>query len=119
MNKNIKTALIIGSVLVAVLVVVPLIFGLVGGWQGYGYGYGMMGPGMMGGYGGAWFMPIIMIVFWGLVIWGVVALARGVASPSDSGSSNQAASALEILKRRYARGEINKQEYEDRKKDLI
>src|SRR4030066_556980 len=112
MNKNIKTALIIGGVIVAILIVVPLIIGLVGGWQGYGYG--MMGPGMMGGFGGFWFMPIIMIVFWGLVIWGIVALVRGVSAGS-TGPSAQAESALEILKRRYARGEITKQEYEGRK----
>jgi putative membrane protein len=118
MNKNIKTALIIGGVLVAILIIVPLIFGLIGGWQGYS-GYGMMGPWMMGGYGGMWFMPIIMIVFWGLIIWGIVALVRGVSSSGNSGSPNQADSALEILKRRYARGEINKQEYEERKKDLV
>ncbi|OGN94466.1 MAG: hypothetical protein A2Z75_06435 [Chloroflexi bacterium RBG_13_50_10] len=74
---------------------------------------------MMGGYGWEWFMPIIMIVFWGLVIWGIVALVRGVTSPGSSGASNQADSALEILKRRYARGEIAKQEYEERKKDLV
>ena len=117
MNKNTKTALIIGGVIIAILIIVPLIFGLIGGWQGYGYG--MMGPWMMGGFGGGWFMPIIMIVFWGLVIWGIVALARGVASPGNSGSPNQADSALEILKRRYARGEITKQEYEERKKDLM
>jgi putative membrane protein len=118
MNKNIKTALIIGGVIVAILIIVPLIIGLVGGWQGYGYGYGMMGSGMMGGYGGWWFMPIIMIVFWGLVIWGIVALVRGVSAGS-TGPSAPADSALEILKRRYARGEINKQEYEERKKDLV
>ena len=117
MNKNTRTALIVGGVIVAILIIVPLIIGLVGGWQGYGYGYGMMGPGMMGGFGGFWFMPIIMIVFWGLVIWGIVALVRGVSAGSR-GSSNQADSALEILKRRYARGEITKQEYEERKKDL-
>ena len=112
MNKNIKTALIIGGVIVAILIIVPLIFGLFGGWQGYGYG--MMGPGMMGGFGGFWFMPIIMIVFWGLVIWGIVALVRGVSAGS-TGPSAQTDSALEILKRRYARGEITKQEYEERK----
>ncbi len=117
MNKNIKTALIIGGVLVAILIIVPLIFVLFGGWQGYGYG--MMGPGMMGGFGGMWFMPILMIVFWGLVIWGIVALVRGVSSPGNTGASNPAESALEILKRRYARGEINKVEYEEKKKDLV
>ena len=119
MNKNTKTALIIGGIIVAILIIVPLIIGLVGGWQGYGYGYGMMGSGMMGGYGWGWFMPIIMIVFWGLVIWGIVALVRGVSSPGNTGSYTSAESALEILKRRYARGEITKQEYEERKKDLI
>jgi len=118
MNKNIKTALIIGGVIVAILIIVPLIIGLVGGWRGYGYGYGMMGSGMMGGFGGFWFMPVIMIVFWGLVIWGIVALARGV-SRGDASSSTPSESPVEILKRRYARGEITKQEFEERKKDLI
>ena len=116
MNMNIKTALIIGGVIVAILIIVPLIIGLTGGWQGYGYG--MMGSGMMGGFGWGWYMPIIMIVFWGLVIWGIVALVRGLSTGSG-GSSVQVDSALEILKRRYARGEITKQEYEERKKDLI
>src|SRR4030067_2389654 len=101
MNKDVKTALIIGGVIIAILIIVPLIFGLVGGWQGYGYG--MMGSGMMGGFGGFWFMPVIMIVFWGLVIWGIVALVRGVSSGS-TGPSTSADSALEITKRRYARG---------------
>ncbi len=121
MNKNIKTALIIGGVLIAILIIIIvfLIFGLSGGWNGYGSGYGMMRPWMLGIFGGVWFMPILMIVFWGLVIWGIVALARGVASSSNPRYSNQADSALEILKRRYARGEINKQEYEDKKKDLV
>ncbi len=117
MDKNVRTALIIGGVIVAVLIVVPLIIGLVGGRGGYGYGYGMMGPWMMGGFAGMWFMPIIMIVFWGLVIWGIVALARGAGS-GCCGTSSQPDSALEILKKRYARGEISKQEYEDRKKYL-
>src|SRR4030042_831765 len=103
MNKNIKTALIIGGVLLALLLIVPLIFGLIGGWQGYGYGYGMMGPRIMGGFGGMWFMPVIMIVFWGLVIWGIVALVRGIGSPLNTGSYNQADSALEIIQKRAAR----------------
>ncbi len=120
MNRNIKTALIIGGVIVAILIVVPLIFGLIGGWQGYGYGYGMMGPWMMGGFGGMWFMPILMIVFWGLVIWGIVALVRGAGWAGCCGSSPTTTdSALDILKRRYARGEIGKEEYEEKKKDLV
>lgn len=115
MNNNIKTALIIGGVIVAILIIVPLIIGLVGGWQGYGYG--MMGPWMMGGFGGMWFMPIFMIIFWGLVIWGIVALVRSVSEPRSSDAS-KSESALDVLKRRYARGEINKEEFEEKKKDL-
>ncbi len=106
MNKNTKTALIIGGIIVAILVVLPIVFGA--------FGFGMMGPWMMGGYGWGWFMPIVMVVFWGLVIWGIVALVRGLST----GSSAQSDSALDILKKRYARGEINKQEYEEKKKDL-
>ncbi len=115
MNNSTKTAIIIGGVIIAVLVVVPIVLGAISGWR---YGYGMMGPWMMGGFGWEGFMPIIMIVFWGLVIWGIVALVRGL-SRGDADSATQADSALEILKKRYARGEITKQEYEERKKDLI
>ncbi|MBM2825821.1 MAG: hypothetical protein HW402_1485 [Dehalococcoidales bacterium] len=117
MDKNLKTALIIGGVVLAAIIIVPTIIGAVTGWQGYGYG--MMGSGMMGGLGGWWFMPILMILFWGLVIWGVVALVRGLSRPGSDSTSSHAESALEILKRRYARGEINKAEYEEKKKDLI
>ncbi len=116
MNKNVKTALIIGGIVIAIIIIVPLVFGAVSGGQ-YG-GWGMMGPGMMGGFGWMWLMPIFFILFWGLVIWGIVALVRGLSGSRGSDSS-KADSALEVLKRRYARGEINKEEYEEKKKDLI
>ncbi len=117
MNKNVKTALIIGGIIVAVLTILPLVFGLISGGQ-YG-GWGMMGPGMMGGFGWWWFMPIFFVLFWGLVIWGIVALVRGLSGSRGSDSAPPTAdSALEVLKRRYALGEINKEEYEEKKKDL-
>jgi putative membrane protein len=111
MDKNVRTALIIGGIIVAALIVLPLVFGLVSGGQ-----YG--GWGMMGGYGTMFFMPILGIVFLGLIIWAIVALVRGVGESRGTGSS-MSDSALEILKRRYARGEINKEEYEEKKKDLV
>ena len=118
MDKNLKTALIIGGIVVVVIIVLPLIFGAVTGWR-YG-GWGMMGPGMMGGFGWWWLMPIIPIVFLGLIIWGIVSLVRGVSQPSSSDSSaSRPESALEILKKRYAGGDITKEEYEEKKKDLI
>lgn len=117
MNQKAKTILIIGGIIVAALIIVPAIIGAISGWQGYGYG--MMGPGMMGNFGWGWLMPIFMVIFWGLVIWGIIALARGTAWSGSADPSNHSESAQEILKRRYARGEINKAEYEEKKKDLI
>jgi len=79
----------------------------------------MMGPGMMGGFGGGWLMPVYFVLFLVLVIWGVGALSGG-AGLSGGGESGSRApdSALEVLKKRYARGEIGKEEYEERKRDL-
>ena len=111
MNKNVKTALIIGGAIAAILIIVPLGLGAVSGWHGSG------GGGMRGGFSGWWFMPIFMILFWGLVICGIVALVRGL-SGSRSSDSPKVDSALDVLKRRYAKGEINKEEYEEKKKDL-
>ena len=113
MDKNVKTAIIIGGIIVAVLIIVPLVFGLIWGQDS---GWGMMGSGMSFGWV---FVPIFMILFWGLVIWGVVALVRGLSgSRSSDSDSSRPDSALEVLKKRYARGEINKEEYEEKKKDI-
>ena len=90
-------------------------------WGGYG-GY-HMGPGMMGGYGTGWFGGIFMIIFWVLIIVGLVFLiewlvqsTKGHSSPGWTGSP---ARAFEILKERYAWGEINKQEFDEKKRDLL
>ncbi len=116
MNKNVKVALIIGGIILGVVIILPLVFGAVSGWQ-YG-GWGMMGPGMMGGFGWMWLMPVFWIVFLGLIIWAVVTSVRS-SSESRGSDSSKADSALELLKKRYARGEIDKQEYEEKKKDLV
>jgi putative membrane protein len=82
--------------------------------------WGYWGPGMMGwGYGGGWIWSIIMLVFWVAVIVGIFFLIRWlVTSTGVGGQARPEESAVEILKRRYAKGEINKQEYEEKKKDL-
>ncbi len=113
MDTNLKTALIIGGVIVAALIILPQVFGLISGGQSYGYG--MMGTGMMGGFAWMWLIPVL---FMGLIVWGIVAVVRGVSQSGGSDSASRVDSALEVLKKRYARGEIDKEEYEEKKKDL-
>jgi len=89
--------------------------------QGRGYDWGM-GPGMMGGgYGMGWFGSIIMIAFWIAIIAGIVLLIRWliISTRTASRDTDSVDSALEILKRRYARGEIGKEEFEGKKRDLL
>ncbi|OGG67332.1 hypothetical protein A2Z56_01315 [Candidatus Kaiserbacteria bacterium RIFCSPHIGHO2_12_45_16] len=66
-----------------------------------------------GGFG--W---ILMLLFWGLVIWGIVTLIRGGFRNDNNGGLSEK-TPLDILKERYAKGEINKEEFEEKKKDLI
>lgn len=69
-------------------------------WNGWGSGYGM-------GYGFSW---LFMIVFLALVILGIVYLVKMVAG--GSGRPEQKEIPEDILKKRFARGEINKEEFE-------
>ena len=72
----------------------------------------MWGPffGGMGFLGGFW--PLMMIVFWGIIIglgvWFARSLWRQSTSNGEIGSS-----AEETLKRRYAIGELTRDEYEE------
>jgi uncharacterized membrane protein len=76
--------------------------------RGYGEGYGM-GPWMMWGYGANWYWPIIMIFFWFTGICLIFFLVRWlIMSTSKGRETTQGESALDILKKRYAKGEISK-----------
>jgi len=84
------------------------------------YGGWGMGSGMMGGYGNGWFGGILMIVFWILILVGLIFLIKWLVQSTsrDKTTGSSGNRALEILKERYAKGEINKEEFESKKKDL-
>lgn len=87
-------------------------------WGGYGDWH--MGPGMMGGYGMGWFGMIFMFIFWILVIIGLVFLIKWLiqSTKKEPESAHSSSRAIDILKERYAKGEINKEEFEEKKRVL-
>jgi putative membrane protein len=62
------------------------------------------------GWGALW-----MVLWWALPIAGIVALVMWM---SRAGSNRQERTALDILKERYARGEIGQAEFEQKRRDL-
>lgn len=82
----------------------------------------MMGWGSQGGYGMGGFGGILMILFWVAVIVVVVLLFRQILHSQGTGSSaprdQPPRDPLEILRERYARGEIGTEEFEERRKVL-
>jgi len=81
----------------------------------YDWGSGMH---PMWGIWGVWGigMMLMMLVFWGVVIVGIVLGFRWLVSQGREPRPPDAA--LDILRQRYARGDISKEEFEAKKKDL-
>lgn len=79
------------------------------------YGFGYMPFGFFG-----W---LFMLAFWVFVVWAIIVFVKWAAgmnrgvNPSGE-SSRRGPSPLEILQERYARGEITKREYDQKKADL-
>lgn len=72
-----------------------------GWWWGWGMGFG-------------W---IFVLLFWVLIILGIVYLIRTMGGSAKK--VNQGETALDILKKRYAKGEITKEEFDRIKDDLM
>jgi len=59
--------------------------------------------------------PLVMVGLWAVLIVAVVVFLRRVGRASPAGSD----SALEILRTRYARGELSREEFETMRRDLM
>lgn len=86
------------------------------------YGNWHMGRWMMGDWGMGWFGMLFNLLFWCLIIVGLVFLIRWlIQATGDKRHSDvsMGSNAMDILKERYAKGEINREEFESMKKDLF
>lgn len=106
------------AIIVVVVVLVILVLGLASA----------MGPGMMGyygypfGYGNYWWfvvMGVAMFIFWVLVIGGIVYLiVEAFRRGGPTREIKPSPTPLDILRERYARGEITREQYEQMRRDL-
>lgn len=79
------------------------------GYYGGGYGFG----------GGLGF--IFMILFWGVIIWAIIAGVKMMSSHQGQGKccgGSKEDNAGAVLRERYAKGEITKEQFDQMKKDL-
>lgn len=67
------------------------------------------------GWDMGWGMPFFGLFFWALIIAGIVFLVRWIIGHKEGDVQTEP---LDILRQRYARGEIDRETYERMKKDL-
>ena len=126
MKQDNRGLFVVFGILVLVVVLGPL---LMGGMMGPGFvGPGMMGwglaPGAVGTTSGwAWGLGmalggLMMLVFWGALILGIVLLVRSALGRGGSSTASSADEPLTILRRRYAAGEIDQATFERMKAEL-
>ncbi len=73
------------------------------------------------GDGWGWWMlggSLMMVRFWVAVIWAVVALTRRPTEPPANRQPQREPTAMEVLERRYASGELTDEEFEAKKQRL-
>jgi putative membrane protein len=119
------------KILLGALILVVLIGTMLGGTL---MGPGMMGPGMMWRYGnpgapgaaGSWiggltmaFGMLMMLAFWAALIVGAILLVRwAIGQPRGVSGTTSPEEPADILRRRYAAGEIDQATYQQMKAEL-
>jgi putative membrane protein len=117
---------VIAAAVIAVIVIIIAVFAYFSSRNSY-YGYGYYGgSGMMGGWMGfpmLFMIPIMLIVLVviGYAIWRGFGWGGGCCGGhyGHYASDEERETAMEILRRRYARGEITQEQFERMKKDII
>ena len=79
-------------------------WGMMDNW-GYGYGFGLI-------------HMVVWIIILVAIVAGVVWLVRSLAGAGGHGPHIRRSSGLDVLEERYARGEIKRDEYLQKKKDI-
>ena len=115
MNRTTSTLISIGVSAVLIAVGVWFLYNhSFGVWPGHGR-WAMGHHGMMGGG-----MGIIMIIFWIFLFGAIALLISGAVNGIRGAKHNQDSvrNPIETLKQRYAQGEIDKAEFENKRRDL-
>jgi putative membrane protein len=119
--KKRRSSSLLNTVLYAMTCSGLFAFNIASAWaqqsRGDYYGSHMM---WNGGWYGMIFWPFLMIIFIGITVAVVVLIVRwlGGSTPGRGSSTSSAKDPHDILKERFARGEIEKEEYEERRQVL-
>ena len=116
MHRTTSTLLSLGVSAVLIAVGVWLLYNHnIGIWPEHHH-WAMRHHGMMGGG-----MGIIMIIFWIVLVAAFVLLISGAVNGIRNAKQdrNNSSNSLEILKQRYARGEIDTTEFEEKRQNLL
>ncbi|MFP4537987.1 MAG: SHOCT domain-containing protein [Dichotomicrobium sp.] len=68
------------------------------------------------GWGGWWFGPVMMLIVVAVIVLAIIGLWRLFSGPRSDRARGDAS--LEILRERFARGEIDEEEFEARRRAL-
>ena len=116
--KTRRVVVVVGVALLVLFVVALFVGAMLWGRTPYG-----MGPGMMGGFRQPFGMHmfgggVLMVLFGVLILGGLALLVTGLARNEET-PGRMDETPLEILKRRYASGEIDGEEFERIKESLV